>query len=75
MSAPTDDEFRTEIRDWLDANLSGEWAAYKGLGGPGREHEAHDERLAWDRELGSVGWIGLGWPVEHGGRGASLGSR
>jgi len=29
-------------------------------------------RLAWERELGAAGWVGLGWPVERGGRGASL---
>lgn len=72
MSAPADEEFRTEIRDWLTANLSGEWATYKGLGGPGREHEAHHERLAWNRHLAAHGWTCVGWPVEHGGRGLSL---
>ncbi|MEO5666301.1 MAG: acyl-CoA dehydrogenase family protein [Nocardioides sp.] len=72
MTAPTDEEFRTEIRDWLAANLRGGWAAYKGLGGPGREHEAHDERLAWNRHLAAHGWTCVGWPVEHGGRGLSL---
>ena len=72
MTVPTDEEFRAEIRDWLTANLNGEWATYKGLGGPGREHEAHDERLAWNRHLAAHGWTCVGWPVEHGGRGLSL---
>ena len=43
-----------------------------GRGGPGDEHECFDERWAWEQELGRDGWIGLGWPAEHGGRGASL---
>jgi len=72
MTAPTDEEFRTEIRSWLAENLSGGWAAYQGLGDPGREHEAHHERLAWNRHLAAHGWTCVGWPVEQGGRGLSL---
>ncbi|WP_435768564.1 acyl-CoA dehydrogenase family protein [Nocardioides sp. SYSU DS0651] len=67
-----DRAFRAEIREWLGDHLVGEWAALKGLGGPGREHEAHDERLAWNRHLAEHGWTALGWPEEHGGRGLSL---
>jgi alkylation response protein AidB-like acyl-CoA dehydrogenase len=64
--------FRSTVRDWLEANLAGDFAGARGLGGPGREHEAFDVRLAWDRRLAAGGWTCLGWPVEHGGRGASL---
>lgn len=67
-----DDAFRAEVRQWLADNLTGEFAALRGVGGPGREHEAFEERLAWDRLLAAAGWTCLGWPVEHGGRGASL---
>ncbi|WP_341350847.1 acyl-CoA dehydrogenase family protein [Nocardioides convexus] len=67
-----DRAFREEVRTWLADHLSGEWGALRGLGGPGREHEAHDERLAWNRHLAEHGWTALGWPVEHGGRGLSL---
>jgi alkylation response protein AidB-like acyl-CoA dehydrogenase len=67
-----DASFREEVRTWLCDNLAGEWGALKGLGGPGREHEAHDERLAWNRHLAAHGWTALGWPREHGGRGLSL---
>ncbi len=65
-------EFRERVRTWLAENLTGEFAALRGLGGPGREHEAFDERLAWERHLAAAGWTCVGWPVEHGGRGASL---
>ncbi len=67
-----DEAFRAEIRAWLEDNLAGEFAAVKGLGGPGREHEAIEERLGWNRHLAAHGWTGVGWPEEHGGRGLSL---
>ncbi|WP_348730900.1 acyl-CoA dehydrogenase IpdE1 [uncultured Mycolicibacterium sp.] len=68
-------EFRSEVRDWLAENLVGEYAALKGLGGPGREHEAFEERLAWNRHLAAAGLTCLGWPTEHGGRGLSVAHR
>jgi alkylation response protein AidB-like acyl-CoA dehydrogenase len=69
---PQDEEFRAEVRAWLDANLAGEFAGLRGAGGPGREHERYDERLAWNRHLAAAGWTCLGWPAEFGGRGATL---
>ncbi|MFC8507131.1 acyl-CoA dehydrogenase family protein [Streptomyces sp. NPDC057411] len=66
------EEFRTEIRDWLRDRLQGEFAGLRGLGGPGREHEAFAERLAWERHMAAHGWTCVGWPEEHGGRGASI---
>ncbi|WP_445168344.1 acyl-CoA dehydrogenase IpdE1 [Mycolicibacterium sp. Dal123E01] len=71
----TVEEFRAEVREWLADNLVGEYAALKGLGGPGREHEAFEERLAWNRHLAAAGLTCLGWPVEHGGRGLSVAHR
>ncbi|HOB47907.1 MAG TPA: acyl-CoA dehydrogenase family protein [Mycobacterium sp.] len=71
----TVEEFRAEVRDWLAGNLVGEFARLKGLGGPGREHEAFPERLAWNRHLAAAGLTCLGWPVEHGGRGLSVAHR
>jgi alkylation response protein AidB-like acyl-CoA dehydrogenase len=64
--------FREQVRGWLTENLSGEFAPLRGLGGPGREHEAFDERIVWERHLAAAGWNCLGWPVDHGGRGATL---
>ena len=69
------EEFRAEVREWLAENLVGEYAALKGLGGPGREHEAFEERLAWNRKLAEAGLTCLGWPEEHGGRGLTVAHR
>jgi alkylation response protein AidB-like acyl-CoA dehydrogenase len=69
------EEFRSEVRDWLAENLVGDFAALKGLGGPGREHEAFEERRAWNQHLARAGLTCLGWPVEHGGRGLSVAHR
>ena len=69
---PEDEAFRLEVRAWLGDHLVGEFAELRGLGGSGKDLEAHDERLAWDRHLAKHGWTCIGWPVEHGGRGLSL---
>ncbi|HEX3825204.1 MAG TPA: acyl-CoA dehydrogenase family protein [Mycobacteriales bacterium] len=61
-----DEAFRAEVRDWLGTHLVGAFAALGDAGGPGREHEAFDQRRAWERMLGADGWIGLGWPAPHG---------
>ena len=68
-------EFRAEVRQWLADNLVGEYAALKGLGGPGREHEAFIERRAWNQHLAAAGLTCLGWPEEHGGRGLTVAHR
>jgi len=68
----TDDDFAQTVRTWLNDNLTGDFARLKGKGGPGSEHEFFEERLAWDRHLAAAGWTCLGWPKEHGGRGATL---
>nr|WP_040745208.1 acyl-CoA dehydrogenase family protein [Nocardia transvalensis] len=70
--SPQDAEFRADVREWLAENLNGQFRELRGLGGPGREHEAFDERLEWDRHLAAAGWTCLGWPEEHGGRDATL---
>jgi alkylation response protein AidB-like acyl-CoA dehydrogenase len=70
--SPADEAFRAEVRTWLADNLRGDFAGLRGMGGPGREHEAFEERVAWDRHLAASGWTCLGWPEEHGGRNLPL---
>jgi alkylation response protein AidB-like acyl-CoA dehydrogenase len=70
--SPEDEQFRDRLRRWLAGSLTGRFAVLRGAGGPGREHEAHAERLAWNRHLAAAGWTCLGWSAEHGGHGATL---
>jgi len=68
---PAQAALREELRDWLAEHLVGEYAAHRGVGGP--TDDSHWElRLAWERELAEGGWLGMTWPTEYGGRGATL---
>src|SRR5947199_10630262 len=68
---PQESEFRDEVRQWLAEHLVGEFAAHRGVGSP-TDDTAWDVRVAWEKELAAGGWLGLTWPTEYGGRGASL---
>ncbi len=68
-----DEKFRDELRSWLDANLPAaertnrfvlEFFHNEG----GAEFE---QRLKWHRKMHAGGWVGISWPKEYGGRGAS----
>jgi alkylation response protein AidB-like acyl-CoA dehydrogenase len=63
--SPSEEEFRDEVRAWLQAN------------NPGPEPEGGlDEVMAfraeWQRKLHGAGWAGISWPKEYGGRGATM---
>jgi alkylation response protein AidB-like acyl-CoA dehydrogenase len=58
--------FRDELRRWLAENHPGPAPAEEGEGA----HYAW--RREWQRRLYDAGWAAPSWPVEHGGRGASL---
>jgi alkylation response protein AidB-like acyl-CoA dehydrogenase len=67
-----DERFRTEVADWLAANLTGEFAQLKFRGGPGDEHSFPEERKRWEQKLAEGGWTCVGWPQQQGGRGCSI---
>jgi alkylation response protein AidB-like acyl-CoA dehydrogenase len=69
---PEDEAFRKEIRAWLADHVVGEYAALGGRGGSGDEGFGFETRLEWEKVLAADGWTGIGWPVEHGGRGATI---
>ena len=69
--SPAEAAFRDEIRTWLDEHLTGEFAAVGGQGGPADE-TSWDIRVEWEKLLGKDRWLGLAWPTEYGGRGASF---
>jgi alkylation response protein AidB-like acyl-CoA dehydrogenase len=68
---PPLEEFRDEVRTWLDEHVVGEFAAHRGVGFSWDDTD-WDVRLAWDRELAAGGWLCMGWPEEYGGRNASV---
>ena len=57
--SPEDLAFRAETRRWLDANV------------PRGDLTTLEERRAWHRKLCDAGYLGMGWPREYGGQGAS----
>lgn len=63
--------FADEVQRWLDEHLVGEFAEHRGAGGPD-DPVAWDVRLRWEKELSAGRWLGLTWPSEYGGRGATL---
>ena len=69
---PEDQAFRDEVRCFLHEHLIGEFAELGGRGGSGDETFGFEVRRRWERELAESGWTCLGWPVEYGGRGASM---
>jgi alkylation response protein AidB-like acyl-CoA dehydrogenase len=63
--SPSEEEFREEVRTWLEENH------------PGPEPEGGlDEVMAfrreWQLKLHEAGWAGISWPKEYGGRGATM---
>ncbi len=69
---PEDVAFRAEVRRFLDENVVAEFAELKGRGGSGDETFGFEVRRRWEKVLADAGWTCLGWPVEHGGRGATI---
>ena len=70
--SPSEEKFRDEVRAWLAEHLTGEYAALGGRGGSGDETFGFEVRRRWELELAAGAWTGLGWPVEYGGRGATI---
>jgi alkylation response protein AidB-like acyl-CoA dehydrogenase len=64
------EQFRSELRDWLSANLTDELIA-------ARRPSGHDDVIfeklrAWNRTMADAGWAAVSWPREYGGRGATV---
>jgi hypothetical protein len=73
QNTPEQEAFRQELRGWLAANLPRELC----VDDPTDERVAPDrptfeKRVAWQRIMCKAGWVGISWPREFGGRGATL---
>jgi alkylation response protein AidB-like acyl-CoA dehydrogenase len=69
--SPNEAAFRTEVRAWLVEHLKGDFAELGGRGGPADE-VGWDVRVEWEKLLGKDRWLGMAWPEQYGGRGASF---
>lgn len=67
-----DELFRREVAQWMEENLSGEFAPLRHRGGPGDEEAYPELRKAWERKLAEGRWTCVGWPANEGGRGLSV---
>jgi alkylation response protein AidB-like acyl-CoA dehydrogenase len=68
---PDEQRFRDEFRAWLEANIPDSWSRIQS-----HSHESSQERFdflrAWQKKMFEAGWVGIHWPKEYGGRGATL---
>jgi alkylation response protein AidB-like acyl-CoA dehydrogenase len=65
-----DEEFRKELRSWLDQNLPGEMrepAFWRGKS----DDERFEIRREWEAGKARAGFAGISWPEEYGGRGGT----
>jgi alkylation response protein AidB-like acyl-CoA dehydrogenase len=67
---PEELKFRKHVRSWLDENRPRGARHRLSAGVP--SDDGWDGLVAWHRQLYEGGWIGLSWPTEYGGRGATL---
>lgn len=67
---PAEQHFRDEFRTWLDSNIPESWDP------SGFHDEDSSQRFEflrdWQKKMYDAGWVGIHWPKEYGGRGASL---
>jgi alkylation response protein AidB-like acyl-CoA dehydrogenase len=68
-----EEEFRRELRRWLAEHLPADLC----LDDASDDRVAHDRetferRRAWQKTLHAAGYVGIAWPKEYGGRGATL---
>src|ERR671924_289293 len=71
--APEHEAFRKAFRSWLAANLPAELRVDDPVDdrvAPNRE--MFERRVAWQKAMHKAGWVGIAWPKEYGGRGASI---
>jgi alkylation response protein AidB-like acyl-CoA dehydrogenase len=64
-----EERFRQRVRDFMKANLPHGWGTpgYKGAAG----EETMELQRDWTRRLHQAGFLGMAWPKEYGGQGAS----
>ncbi len=68
--SPQAEAFRDQLRRWLEVHAPGDWAKLRSRF-PTRAEQI-DFLKDWQRRLYEAGYVGLHWPKEYGGRGATI---
>jgi alkylation response protein AidB-like acyl-CoA dehydrogenase len=64
------EHFRSELREWLSANLTDELIAARRPSG--YDDVTFEKLRTWNRTMADAGWAAVSWPQEYGGRGATV---
>ena len=67
-----EEAFRQELRIWLEVNLHEHRTTWGEDKDEFIQHPSSPASLAWHKRMYEGGWVGMHWPREYGGRGASL---
>ena len=79
--SPQEQAFRKELCDWLDENTKelrqrrsrlGPLGPAGALPAQGESDEVQEFTRWWHKKLYDAGYVGIAWPKEYGGRGATL---
>ena len=68
---PEQEAFRKEIRAWLEANLPDDLRG-KAFAASRADIDEVRRLRAWQKTMAEAGYVGMDWPREFGGRGATL---
>ena len=72
---PEEEAFRKEVSDWLEENMKElpEWWGRRDILGPEMDSDEYVEFSRWwHTKLYKAGYVGIAWPKEYGGRGATI---
>jgi alkylation response protein AidB-like acyl-CoA dehydrogenase len=68
---PEQEAFRKEVRAWLETNLPDDLRG-KAFASSRADVEEVKKLRAWQKTMAEAGYVGLDWPREFGGRGATI---
>ena len=66
-----EEAFRKEVRQWLEANVPDDLRG-RSFASSRADKEEVVRLRAWQKRLHQAGYVGIDWPAEFGGRGATL---
>ena len=66
-----EEAFRKEVRAWLEAHVPDDLRG-RGFAATRADREQVQRLRAWQKRMHAAGYVGMDWPPEFGGRGASI---